>query len=102
MLLDLAQNIVCTVSDLQRLLRQQFISFYRKPCNLTAGSTGNSTKLFICFCWLRRYQNQLFGQWQQGDMGVLLFLSPCRNETEQLFLRFWHDYQSMLSFFRRI
>ena len=49
MLLDLAQNIVCTVSDLQRLLRQQFISFYRKPCNLTAGSTGNSTKLFICF-----------------------------------------------------
>lgn len=88
MLLDLAQNIVCTVSDLQRLLRQQFISFLQETLQSDGRINRQLNQAVYLLCWLRRYQNQLFGQWQQGDMGVLLFLSPCRNETEQLFLRF--------------
>lgn len=87
MLADLAQNIVSPSLGLQQLLRQQFLAFFQET---QAGEKMNRqlNRAVYLLCWLRRYQEQLFGQGRQREVAVLLVLSACRNENEQLFWRF--------------
>lgn len=88
MLADLAQNIIDAVPQVQQLLRQQFILFLQEEPNPEGKLNRQLNRAVYLLCWLRRYQKQLFGQWKQGNLGALLFLSACRDETEVLFLRY--------------
>ena len=88
MLMDLSQNIVCAAPQLQQILRQQFISFLQEEADGDDKLNRWLNRAVYLLCWLRRYQEQLFGNWQSDSLGVFLYLSPCQEETELLFLRY--------------
>ena len=39
-------------------------------------------------CWLKRYQQQLFGNWKMPEIACFFYMGGCRNENEAAFCRF--------------
>jgi hypothetical protein len=47
-----------------------------------------TNKAVYLLCWQKRYQQQLFKDWKQPDISVFIYLGGCKNENEELFLKF--------------
>ncbi len=47
-----------------------------------------TNKAVYLLCWQKRYQHELFKNWKQPDIGVFIYLGGCKNENEELFLKF--------------
>ncbi len=91
MLSDLVRNIQYTASfELQQLMKKYFIELLleeaKKMINVNFNRLTNKSVYLLC--WLKRYQEQLFQGWKEGEVSVFLLLGACGSESEALFLRF--------------
>ncbi len=89
-ILGLAGNIRYPDSqELQRIMIKAFVDLllteYKK-----ADSNFNlmTSKAISLLCWLKRYQQQLFGKWKESDIACFFYMGACQNSVEALFCRF--------------
>ncbi len=71
-------------------MKKYFIELLLEEAKKTINANLNrlTNKSVYLLCWLKRYQEQLFQGWKEGEVSVFLFLGVCGNESEALFLRF--------------
>lgn len=88
LLRDLVPNIQYTPStELQRLMVRSFIDTILEETQKQDSINKLTSKAVYLLCWLRRYQNELFGNWKMPEISVFIYLGGCKNEFESLFLR---------------
>ena len=88
MIIDLAVNLPwASNQELARLAQYAFAvavtEASRKDGDLRRLLTGAVTLL----CWIRHWQNALFGGWRETDVACMIRTGHCANEWELLFLR---------------
>lgn len=90
MLLDLSGNLKYTQNiELQRIMVQAFMDVFLAEAKMTGMSLNKLTnKAVYVLCWLRRFQGQLFANWNAPEIGCFIKMGGCENENEVLFLRF--------------
>lgn len=93
MLSHLLKNIQYTASfELQQQMKKYFIEVILEESKKDSQSASHLNRLtnksVYLLCWLKRYQEQLFKNWKEGEISVFLFLGTCKNENEALFFRF--------------
>lgn len=83
---DLSKNIVSSSQTLQGIMRGAFGAvigeYYSKEQKL---NRVVSRAVYI-LCWLKRYQQELFGGWKKGDVSCVFRLGGCKNVAESMFL----------------
>lgn len=89
----LLKNIQYTASfELQQQMKKYFIELILEESKKDSQSASHLNRLtnksVYLLCWLKRYQEQLFKNWKEGEISVFLFLGTCKNENEALFFRF--------------
>lgn len=89
LILDLSSNIQYAASqELQRLMKRAFVDLIlaegKKPENNLNRLTNRAVYLL---CWLKRYQQSLFGSWNYPEIAGFFYMGGCRNENEALFCR---------------
>jgi len=90
MLIDLSSNLKYTANmELERLMNKAFIDVMVEA-EAQEGMNLNklTNKAVYLLCWQKRYQHELFKNWKQPDIGVFIYLGGCKNENEELFLKF--------------
>ncbi len=78
-----------TSLTLERLMVKSFVDLMleesrREGMNL---SRLNNHAVYLV-CWLKKYQNILFKNWNTPEVSCFLYLGGCRNEKEAFFFRF--------------
>lgn len=89
LVLDLSTNIQYTASqELQRLMNRAFVDLILEE-GKKAGSSLNrlTNRAVYLLCWLKRYQQSLFGSWNYPEIAAFFYLGGCKNENEALFCR---------------
>lgn len=88
--MDLSLNIQYAASqELQRIMVKAFVDLLLTE-NKNSGNNLNriTNKAVYLLCLLKRYQPQLFENWQPADMSCFFYLGGCQNANEALFCRF--------------
>lgn len=90
LVLDLSSNLQYSASqELQRLMVRAFVDLLLEEGQREPGKLNRLTNRAVyLLCWLKRYQQQLFGQWKFPEIAAFLYLGGCKNENEALFCRF--------------
>lgn len=90
MLIGLSANIQYTANmELQRLMNKAFIDILLEEASQEGMNLNRLTnKAVYLLCWLKRYQPQLFIDWKLPEISCLIYLGGCKDENEELFLRF--------------
>lgn len=86
---DLAANLQYPNNQqLQTLMRQAFLDVVLEE-NKTVGGNLNRllNKAVYLVAWMKRYQKDLFQNWQAPEVGVFLLFGACSGDNEALFLR---------------
>lgn len=90
MLIDLSSNLKYTANpELQRLMNKSFIDVMieaQKQEGMNLNKLCN--KAVYLLCWQKRYQAELFKDWRQPDISTFIYLGGCKNENEEIFLKF--------------
>lgn len=89
LIMDLSTNIRYTSNqELQRIMNKAFVDILLSE-NKKDGTNVNrlTNKAVYLLCWLRRYQQQLFGNWKAPEIGCFFFMGGCKNDNEALFCR---------------
>ncbi len=85
---DLAQNLQAAEQDLQRLLRKAFMDIVLEAADAPGATLPKLTNGAVyLLCWLRRYQQELFGGWQAPEVGVFILFGAAVTDHEARFLR---------------
>lgn len=82
--INFAENI-----ELQRLMVKAFVDIILeeiKNSNLNLNKL-TSTAIYI-LCWLKRFQTDLFSNWNMPMVSCFIYLGGCKNHNEALFLKF--------------
>lgn len=89
MVLGLSKNIQCSANiQLQRLMVKSFVDVVLQEGERPGTSIQKLTnKAVYLLCWLRRYQQELFSDWNMPDISVFILFGQCATETEALFLK---------------
>lgn len=90
MILNLSANIQYTANaELKKLMVKAFVDIILEEANAEGVSLNKLTnRAVILLCLLKRYQNQLFGNWRMPDISCFIFMGGCQSEYEAMFLRF--------------
>ncbi len=90
LVLDLSSNLQYSASqELQRLMVRAFVDLLLEEGQKEPDKLNRLTNRAVyLLCWLKRYQQQLFGKWTFPEVGAFLYLGVCKNENEALFFRF--------------
>lgn len=74
--------------ELQRLMVKAFLDLILEEAKEPGGTVSRLTnKAVYLLAWLRRYQKELFANWQMPEVGVFLLFGRCATPNEALFLR---------------
>lgn len=86
---DLSANLQYSASqEVQRLMVRAFVDLLLEEGQKAEGKLNRLTNRAVTLlCWLKRYQQPLFGQWKYPETGAFLYLGGCKNENEALFCR---------------
>ena len=89
MAMDLSGNITCTANqELQRLLVKGFLDIILEEAEKEGGNLNRLTnKAVILICWLKRYQERLFGKWNMPQVSCFILMGGCRSDNEAMFVR---------------
>ena len=89
MALDLSCNIAYTASrEMQRLMVKSFLDIILEEAAGEGASLNKLTnKAVILLCWLKRYQEALFGKWSMPQVGCFILFGGCKGGNEALFVR---------------
>lgn len=86
---DLAANLQYPNNQqLQRLMRQAFLDVVLEEDKTVGGNLNRLlNKAVYLVAWMKRYQKDLFQNWQAPEVGVFLLFGACSGDNEALFLR---------------
>ena len=74
--------------ELQRLMVKAFLDLVLEEAREPGCTVSRLTnKAVYLLAWLRRYQKELFSNWQMPEVGVFLLFGRCATANEALFLR---------------
>lgn len=90
LIMDLAMNIRFTTNqELQRLMNKAFVDILLAESKKDGTNLNRLTnKAVYLLCWLKRYQQQLFGNWRMPEIGCFFYMGGCKNDYESMFCRF--------------
>ena len=86
---DLAANLQYPNNQqLQTLIRQAFLDVVLEEDKAVGGNLNRLlNKAVYLVAWMKRYQKDLFQNWQAPEVGVFLLFGACSGDNEALFLR---------------
>lgn len=86
---DLAANLQYPNNQqLQTLMRQAFLDVVLEEDKAVGGNLNRLlNKAVYLVAWMKRYQKNLFQNWQAPEVGVFLLFGACSGDNEALFLR---------------
>lgn len=86
---DLAANLQYPNNQqLQTLMRQAFLDVVLEEDKAVGGNLNRLlNKAVYLVAWMKRYQKDLFQNWQAPEVGVFLLFGACFGDNEALFLR---------------
>ena len=86
---DLAANLQYPNNQqLQTLMRQAFLDVVLEEDKAVGGNLNRLlNKAVYLVAWMKRYQKDLFQNWQAPEVGVFLLFGACSGDSEALFLR---------------
>ena len=86
---DLAANLQYPNNQqLQTLMRQAFLDVVLEEDKAVGGNLNRLlNKAVYLVAWMKRYQKDLFQNWQAPEIGVFLLFGACSGDNEALFLR---------------
>lgn len=86
---DLAANLQYPNNQqLQTLMRQAFLDVVLEEDKTVGGNLNRLlNKAVYLVAWMKRYQKDLFQNWQAPEVGVFLLFGACSGDNEALFLR---------------
>lgn len=86
---DLAANLQYPNNQqLQTLMRQAFLDVVLEEDKAVGGDLNRLlNKAVYLVAWMKRYQKDLFQNWQAPEVGVFLLFGACSGDNEALFLR---------------
>lgn len=90
MLLDLSTNIQYTANiELQRIMNKAFVDVLMEESQAAEVNLNKLTnKAVYLLCWLKRYQKELFTNWNAPDISCFIYMGGCSNENEAMFIEF--------------
>lgn len=86
---DLAANLQYPNNQqLQTLMRQAFLDVVLEEDKAVGGNLNRLlNKAVYLVAWMKRYQKDLFQNWQVPEVGVFILFGACSGDNEALFLR---------------
>lgn len=86
---DLAANLQYPNNQqLQTLMRQTFLDVVLEEDKTVGGNLNRLlNKAVYLVAWMKRYQKDLFQNWQAPEVGVFILFGACSGDNEALFLR---------------
>lgn len=86
---DLAANLQYPNNQqLQTLMRQAFLDVVLEEDKAVGGNLNRLlNKAVYLAAWMKRYQKDLFQNWQAPEVGVFILFGACSGDNEALFLR---------------
>ena len=86
---DLAANLQYPNNQqLQTLMRQAFLDVVLEEDKTVGGNLNRLlNKAVYLVAWMKRYQKELFQNWQAPEVGVFILFGACSGDNEALFLR---------------
>lgn len=86
---DLAANLQYPNNQqLQTLMRQAFLDVVLEEDKAVGGNLNRLlNKAVYLVAWMKRYQKDLFQNWQAPEVGVFILFGACSGDNEALFLR---------------
>ena len=86
---DLAANLQYPNNQqLQTLMRQAFLDVVLEEDKAMGGNLNRLlNKAVYLVAWMKRYQKDLFQNWQAPEVGVFILFGACSGDNEALFLR---------------
>lgn len=86
---DLAANLQYPNNQqLQTLMRQAFLDVILEEDKTVGGNLNRLlNKAVYLVAWMKRYQKDLFQNWQAPEVGVFILFGACSGDNEALFLR---------------
>ena len=86
---DLAANLQYPNNQqLQTLMRQAFLDVVLEEDKTVGGNLNRLlNKAVYLVAWMKRYQKDLFQNWQAPEVGVFILFGTCSGDNEALFLR---------------
>lgn len=86
---DLAANLQYPNNQqLQTLMRQAFLDVVLEEDKAVGGNLNRLlNKAVYLVAWMKRYQIDLFQNWQAPEVGVFILFGACSGDNEALFLR---------------
>ena len=86
---DLAANLQSPNNQqLQTLMRQAFLDVVLEEDKAVGGNLNRLlNKAVYLVAWMKRYQKDLFQNWQAPEVGVFILFGACSGDNEALFLR---------------
>ena len=86
---DLAANLQSPNNQqLQTLMRQAFLDVVLEEEKAVGGNLNRLlNKAVYLVAWMKRYQKDLFQNWQAPEVGVFILFGACSGDNEALFLR---------------
>ena len=86
---DLAANLQYPNNQqLQTLMRQAFLDVVLEEDKAVGGNLNRLlNKAVYLVAWMKRYQKDLFQNWQTPEVGVFILFGACSGDNEALFLR---------------
>lgn len=86
---DLAANLQYPNNQqLQTLMRQTFLDVVLEEDKAVGGNLNRLlNKAVYLVAWMKRYQKDLFQNWQAPEVGVFILFGACSGDNEALFLR---------------
>ncbi len=89
LIMDLSSNIKYTASqELQRIVHKAFVDIMLEENKKGENLNRMTNKAVYLLCWLKRYQQDLFGSWKMPEVACFFYMGGCQNENEAMFCRF--------------
>ena len=89
LIMDLSSNIrFASSQELQRIMIKAFVDVILAESKKDGTNMNRLTnKAVYLLCWLKRYQQQLFGNWKMPEVSCFFFMGGCKNDNEALFCK---------------
>ena len=90
MIMDLVSNFKSVANiELQRLMIKAFVDVILEEAKEEGTSLNKLvSKAVILICWIKRYQEKLFGGWRMPEISCFIYMGGCKNNNEAMFIRF--------------
>lgn len=88
MIISLSANLKAGFnSELQKIVIKAFIDVMTEESQQNQSINKLMNKAVYILCWVKRYQNDLFKNYEKNNIPVFIYFGGCQNTTEALFIK---------------